>query len=67
MTRMAAVVDEQNRDDPNYSAMATDPENNIAFQAACALVFEGARQANGYTDPVLHAHRRALKNADRQP
>ncbi|MBL8272014.1 malate synthase G [Steroidobacter sp.] len=59
--RMAARVDAQNAADPNYRPMSPDVSNNLAFQAARALVFEGAAQPNGYTEPLLHAFREQLK------
>jgi len=59
--RMASVVDEQNSGDPSYTRMSDDLENSIAFQAACDLVFKGCAQPNGYTEPLLHAHRRRRK------
>ena len=41
--------------------MAPNPGASIAFQAARALVFEGVSQPNGYTEPLLHAHRLCFK------
>ena len=60
LARQAEVVDHQNADDPEYRPMA-GVEGHPAMAAAHALIFEGAAQPSGYTEPLLHAARTRVK------
>tara|TARA_A100001015_G_scaffold312176_1_gene416816 strand:- start:1412 stop:3556 length:2145 start_codon:yes stop_codon:yes gene_type:complete len=57
MKKMARIVDEQNKNDPNYQKMSDNFDKSIAFSAACDLVFKGRVQPSGYTEPLLHKKR----------
>jgi malate synthase len=66
LARMAAKVDAQNEGDPLYRPMAGNEQTSLAFQTARALIFQGLEQPNGYTEPLLHRYRLAVKQAGAQ-
>jgi malate synthase len=64
LDRMAAKVDAQNASDSAYKPLSV--EGSFGLDAARALIFEGASQPNGYTEPLLHAFRAKAKAASRR-
>ncbi len=60
--RMAVVVDRQNAGDALYQPLAGHTDSP-AYQAALDLVFKGVAQPSGYTEPLLHAWRLKVKEA----
>ena len=63
LKRMAAMVDEQSKDDPAYIPMTSgaNAHNTYAYNAARDLIFKGTTQPSGYTEPLLHKARLDLK------
>ncbi len=61
---MAAVVDDQNADDPSYVPMVPNMRTSIAMAAARELIIAGADQPSGYTEPVLHRARARAKQTN---
>ncbi len=59
---MALIVDEQNKDDPNYQKMGSN-FSGFAFQASLDLALKGADQPSGYTEPLLHKWRLESKKS----
>jgi len=65
LNNMAKVVDQQNSADRTYYRLADDSSHNVAFLAACDLVFKGLAQPNGYTEAILTKRRTQRKSAGR--
>lgn len=61
LARMAMRVDGQNAADADYRRLSASPETNLAYRTARDLIFQGAAQPNGYTEPLLHANRARAK------
>ncbi len=64
MKKMAKIVDDQNKNDPDYQKMSDNFDNSLAFSAACDLVFKGRVQPSGYTEPLLHQKRLEKKSSN---
>ena len=59
--KMAEIVDNQNKNDTKYIPMSKT-FNTIAFNTAKELIFEGAKEPSGYTEPILHKRRLEIKS-----
>ena len=62
LKKMAKIVDDQNKNDINYTPMSEDFENSLAFKASLDLIIEGTVSPSGYTEPILHKRRLELKS-----
>lgn len=58
LRRVAKIVDAQNAGDSNHQPLRPGA---AAYRAARALAVNGATQPSGYTEPILHRHRREVK------
>ena len=62
LKKMAKVVDDQNKSDPEYEKMSINFSKSIAFKTANDLIFKAKEQPSGYTEPLLHTNRYIKKN-----
>ncbi len=62
LKKMAKIVDDQNKGDPEYQNMHPSFDKSISFKAACELIFHGKSQPSGYTEPLLHLNRLIKKS-----
>ena len=62
LKKMAKIVDNQNKGDPQYQNMHPNFDKSISFKAACELIFHGKSQPSGYTEPLLHLNRLIKKS-----
>ena len=62
LKKMAKIVDDQNKNDKNYTPMSNHFESSIAFKASLDLIVQGTVSPSGYTEPILHERRIELKS-----
>ena len=60
-TEVAALVDKQNRSDPEYLPLTSPSGMADGFRASLDLVDTAIEQPNGYTEDVLHDWRKSVK------